>query len=367
MKKYLKSYSPYKILAISLSLILLSFSAIIFFSQLNDKSDLESAKVTELLELEDNQGLIYQNFLVRLNSQNLTINIKIPVNLPEVRSLEKGDTIYLQKVGDVEGGTEYLYTSTDRTLEFGAILVGFLAVILFVVGFKYTQDLFPSVTFLLMLVSGVFSLSTEVRFVFLSILGFMVIFTFISMIWYFEDLFIGVLSGLMIGLSLLFSVLLYSILINFTKSTEPVHFSDLFSSNSVINDFNQAKMLVIMIFTYSLLVYVFKILISKSIDYRGNLKKVTKEKLIKFTVDTVQAKVGQLLNLIFFLALGLNFLGLISEDYSIYKYIWNNSFFLSVVIDGVVAGITLIVGGYIMALITGIYLSSNTPVSKESK
>ncbi|HRO64721.1 MAG TPA: hypothetical protein PKU78_00710, partial [Candidatus Dojkabacteria bacterium] len=100
MKKYLKSYSPYKILAISLSLILLSFSAIIFFSQLNDKSDLESAKVTELLELEDNQGLIYQNFLVRLNSQNLTINIKIPVNLPEVRSLEKGDTIYLQKVGD---------------------------------------------------------------------------------------------------------------------------------------------------------------------------------------------------------------------------------------------------------------------------
>ncbi|HRP36701.1 MAG TPA: hypothetical protein PLS50_02735, partial [Candidatus Dojkabacteria bacterium] len=216
MKKYLKSYSPYKILAISLSLILLSFSAIIFFSQLNDKSDLESAKVTELLELEDNQGLIYQNFLVRLNSQNLTINIKIPVNLPEVRSLEKGDTIYLQKVGDVEGGTEYLYTSTDRTLEFGAILVGFLAVILFVVGFKYTQDLFPAVTFLLMLVSGVFSLSTEVRFVFLSILGFMVIFTFISMIWYFEDLFIGVLSGLMIGLSLLFSVLLYSILINFT-------------------------------------------------------------------------------------------------------------------------------------------------------
>jgi hypothetical protein len=367
MNKYLKNISPYKLLAIFLSLILLSFSGFIFFSQINDKSDLVSAKVTEILELEDNQGLIYQNFLIRLTLENITINIKIPVNLPEVRALEKGDTIYLQEVGDAENVDEYLYTSTDRTLEFGAILVGFLAIILMVVGFKYTQDLFPAVTFLVLLVSGVFSLSTEVRFVFLSILGFMVIFTFISMVWYFEDLFLGILSGFMIGVSLLFSVLLHSILINFTKTTQPVNFSDLFGTNSVINDLDQAKLMVIMIFTYSLLVYVFKVLISKSLGYRKGLKKVTKEKLIKFTVDTIQAKVGQLLNLIFFLALGLNFLGLISEDYSVYKYIWNNSFFLSVVIDGVVAGITLIVGGYIMALITGIYLATNTQHSKAQK
>lgn len=367
MKKYIKSYSPYKILAISLSIILLGFTSFVFFSQLNDKSSLVSAKVTELLELEDNQGLIYQNFLVRLNSENLTVNIKVPVNLPEVRALEKGDTIYVQKVGDVESGVEYLYTSSDRTLEFGAILVGFLAIILLIVGLKYTQDLFPAVTFLVLLVSGVFSLSTEVRFVFLSILGFMVIFTFISMIWYFEDLFLGMLSGLMIGVSLLFSVLLQSILINFTKSTEPVHFSDLFSKNTVINDFDQAKLLVIMIFTYGLLVYIIKALLTKSIDYSRSLKKITKEKLIKFTVDTIQAKVGQLLNLVFFLALGLNFLGLISEDYSVYKFIWNNSFFLSVVIDGVVAGTTLIVGGYLMALITGIYLAKFTPNSKAEK
>ena len=367
MKKYLKTCSPYKILAVALSIIILSFSAFIFISQLNNKNNLESAKVTEILELEDRQGLIYQNFLVRLVSENLTINIKIPVNLPEVRALEKGDIIYLQKVGDTENGVEYLYTSTDRSLEFGAILVGFSAIILLVIGFKYTQDLFPAVTFLVLLVSGVFSLSTEVRFVFLSILGFMVIFTFISIIWYFEDLFLGIISGGMIGVSLLFSVLLHSLLINFTKSNAPVLFSDLFSTNSVINDFDQAKLLVIMIFTYSMLVYVFKILIKKTLDYRNSLKKITREKLIRFTVDTVQAKIGQLLNLIFFLALGLNFLGLISEDYSVYKYIWNNSFFMTVVIDGVVAGITLIVGGYIMALITGVYHASNTQSVKDSK
>lgn len=356
MKKLFKQISPYKFLAISLCFILLLFSLVIFVSQFSDKNNLEKAKITEILELEDRQGLIYQNFLVKLHSENYTTKIKIPVNLHEVRVLEKGDTIFLQKVGSADEGIEYVYTSTDRTFEFGAILLGFLLVILFVVGVRHIQNLFPAVIFLILLVSGVFNLSTEVRFVFLSILGFMVIFTFVSIIWYFEDLFLGMISAIMVGMSLIFSVLLHTILINFTQSSEPLEFTDLLSTNSVIVEFEQAKLLVIMIITYSLLVYVINKLISKAIDYRNGLKKVTKEKLIKHTVDQTQNLIGQMLNLIFFLALGLNFLGLISEDYSLYKYIWNNSFFLSVVIDGVVVGITLIVGGYLMALLTAIYV-----------
>lgn len=367
MKKLFSQLSPYKALALILTLLLLFFSIFVFYTNLSNKNDLVKAKVTEILELEDDQGLIYQNFLVRINAQNLTVKIKIPVNLSEVRNMEKGDSIYLQMIEETAGVGEYIYASTDKTLEFGMVLVGFLFIIISILGVRNLQNLFPAIIFLVLLVAGMFSLSTEVRFVFLSILGFLIILSFISMLWFYEDLFLGVISSLFIGLSLIFSVLLHTILINYTNSAEPIQFTELFGTKSVINDFDQAKLLVGMIFSYGLLVHVYDHLIKSMKKYKSEIKKVTKHKFIKFAVDTVQVKISRLLNLVFFLALGLNFLGLVSEDYAMFKYIWNNSFFISVVIDGVVAGITLIVGGYVMALILAIYLSKTDSVEPNKK
>jgi len=354
MKKLEKHLSVYRILAIVLTAVLVGFSVFVFFSQVSQKSNLEKAKITEVLQIQDDQGLIYQNFLVSLKSGQ-QVQVRVPINLPEVRGLEVGDHIFLQQITGSEFTTEYRYASADRTVEFLTILILFTIIVFIVVGIKPTNSIYPALVFLTLVIAGVFTLSTEIRYVFLSILGFMMIISLISILWFYQDLVLSVAVSLIVSFSLLFSVLLYTLLINYTKAAEVVHFGELFGQQSLVYDYDQARLLATMIFVYGLILNLVVNIIKAAKEYLKTHKKASRFNMIKFNVESVQHQIAQMLNLIFFLALGLNFLGLVSEDYAPYKFIWNNSFFLGVVIDGVVVALTLIVAGYITALFMGMY------------
>lgn len=354
MKKLKNHLSVYRVLAIVLTVVLIGFAALVFYSQTSGKSNLERARIIEVLQIQDDQGLIYQNFLVSLPT-NEQIQVRVPLNLPEVGSFEVGDYIFLQKITGSEFTTEYRYASADRTFEFVTILIVFMIVVFIVVGIKPTNSIYPALVFLTLVLAGVFTLSTEIRYVFLSILGFMTIISLISILWFYQDLVLSIVVSLIVSFSLLFSVLLYTLLINFTKAAEVVHFGELFGQQSLIYDYDQARLLAAMIFVYGLVINLIVNIIKAAKEYLKTHKKAARFNIIKFNVESVQHQIAQMLNLIFFLALGLNFLGLVSEDYSPYKFIWNSSFFLGVVIDGVVVALTLIVAGYITALFVGMY------------
>lgn len=365
MKRFSKHLSPHRILAIVLTVVLFGFALFVFYSQVADKGNLEKAKITEVLQLEDEQGLIYQNFLVYLYSNESSLQVRVPVNLPEVRGFEVGDVFYLQQSGSDEFAGEYHYASADRSLEFLLILTIFVVLIFIVLGTKPLVTIFPSITFLVLILAGVFNLSPEIRFVFLSILGFMAIISLISILWFYQDLVLGLISALVVIITLLFSVLLQTLLVNYTNSSETIRFEDIFSRQSLVYDYSQAKLLVTMIFVFGLVLNLMINLIKQSKEYVKAHKKTSRYSLIKFNVGVVQSQTGQILNLIFFLALGLNFMGLISEDYSNYKFIWNNSFFFGVIIDGIVAATGLIVGGYIMSLLVSVYHAGRKKLSSE--
>lgn len=362
MKKIANKIGVHRGLAIILSAILLIFCLIIFFSQTIDKSQLKSAKVAEVLQIQDEQGLVYQNFLVS-NNEGSQIQVRIPINLPEVRGLQVGDKIYLEEFAGGEYGTEYRFASVDRSLEFLIILGLFIIVIFIVVGVNPSYSMYPAIAFLILILSGIYTINTEVRYIFLSTLGFMMIISVIHTLWYYKDLILGIIVSLIVGFSLFFGVLLHTLLINFTNSSELIRFWDLFGTQSLVYEYEQARILVTAIFIFGLILSLTVNIISSTEKYIAKHKKLSGFKMTKFGVESVQNKIAQMLNMIFFLALGLNFIGLISEDFTPYKFIWDNSFFLGVVIDGIVAAISLIVAGYLMALFISLYykrLTKNT-------
>ncbi len=355
MEKLKKQMSVYRIFAVALTAVILVFAAVVFFSQAFEKSHLVRARIVEVLQIQDDQGLIYQNFLVSLD-HSPQVQVRVPLNLPEVSGLGAGDYMYLQEVMSGEDSVEYRYASTDRSFEFAIILILFIVVVFVVVGIRPVNSVYPALVFLFLLITGVFTLSTEVRYVFLSILGFMTIISLIGFLWFYQDLSLGLLVSLIVSFSLLFSMILYTLLINFTQTTEMISFVDLFSDQSLVYDYDKARLLASMIFVYGMLLNLISNIVGSAKEYLKTHKKASRFSLIKFNVESVQQKIAELLNLVFFLALGLNFLGLVSEDYAPYKFVWNSSFFLGVVIDGVVVAVSLIVAGYVTSLLTAIYL-----------
>lgn len=355
MKKKFKEYlSLYRILALFLTVIIVGFSFFVFFVQTTKKGKLEKAKIVEVLQIQDDQGLIYQNFLISLG-ENLQVPISIPLNLPETSSLKVGDYIYVQKV-EGDSMLSYRYASSDRTMEFLAILLLFMIILFVVLGSKSIKSIYTSVVFLTLVISGVFTINSEIRYAYFSIIGFMTILSMISVLWLYQDLVLSIISAVTVSFSLLFSSLLYILLINFTRASDIIEFTDLLGRQSLIYDYNQARLLASMIFVYGVILNLVINIIKNTHKYLDTHKKATRFTLIKSNVELIQTKISQMLNLIFFLALGLNFLGLVSEDYSNYKFIWNNSFFLGVMIDGIVVAVTLIVMGYLTVLFTSIYL-----------
>ncbi len=354
MKEFKEYLSGYRILAIVLTAVLIGFSVFVFFSQVSQKSMLEKAKIVEVLQIQDDQGLVYQNFLVLLRSGQ-QVQVRVPISMPEVRGLEVGDSLFLQRVSGDESIIEYRYASADRMVEFLVIIALFAIVILVIVGIRPIDSIYPAMVFLILVIAGVFTLSTEIRYTFLSILGFMMIISLINILWLYQDLVLSISVSLIMTFVLLFSVLLYILLINYTRVTEVVRFEELLGKQSLIYDYDQARLLASMIFVYGLILNLVISIIKKAKEYLKTHKKASRFSMIKFNVESVQYQIAQMLNLIFFLALGLNFLSLVSEDYTQYKFIWNNSFFLGVVIDGVVVALTLVVAGYITALFMGIY------------
>lgn len=365
MKRLEKHLSVYRIFAIALTAVILLFALIVFFSQVQEKSHLEKSKIVEVLQIQDDQGLIYQNFLVSLNDDR-QIQVRVPLNLPEVSGLEVGDHMFLQRISSSENPIEYRYASVDRTFEFTVILLAFILVVFVVVGIKPVNSVYPALVFLMLFVAGVFTVSTEVRYVFLSILGFMTIISLVGVLWFYQDITLGLLVSITVGFSLLFSLLLYTLLINFTQTTEIINFSDLFSTQSLVYDYDKARLLAAMIFVYGLVLNLIFGIVRSAKEYLKTRKKASRFSVVKFSVESVQLQIAEMLNLVFFLALGLNFLGLVSEDYAPYKFVWNSSFFLGVVIDGVVVAITLIVAGYLTALLAGIYLQQKNKSEKTS-
>jgi hypothetical protein len=354
MKAIVNKIGMHRTLAVILTVVLLLFSLVVFLSQTFNKSQLKSAKIAEVLQIQDEQGLIYQNFLVTINEGN-QIQVRIPINLPEVRGLQVGDRIYLEEFTGGEYGTEYRFASVDKSLEFLTILGLFIIVIFIVVGVNPSYSMYPAMAFLILILSGVYTINTEVRYIFLSTLGFMMIISIIHTLWYYKDLVLGLIVSMIVGFSLFFGVLLHTLLINFTHSSELIRFWDLFGQQSLVYEYEQARILVTAIFIFGLILSLTVNIISSSEKYISNHKNLSSFKMTKYGVESVQNKMAQMLNMIFFLALGLNFIGLISEDFTPYKFIWDNSFFLGVVIDGIVAAISLIVAGYLLALFISLY------------
>lgn len=355
MKKLSKVIDPYRVMAIVILAILLTFVATVFFHQTKEKTNLQSAEILEVLELEDDQGLIYQNLLVSLEGYETRIQVQVPLNLPEVKSLEKGDSIYLQEIGTEEIGLQYRYASTDKTIEFVVILIVFGLFLLIVLGPKPIYNLIPAVCFLIFVVAGVFNVSPEIRIVFLTVIGLMAIVTLVSVLWFFRDLLLSVITSIIMVFTVIFVILLHILLVNYTNSSEVLHFQEIFSRDYLVYDFSQAKLLVMMIVTFGLVLHLILGLIGALHEYLKTHKSSSSKNLIKFCVQEIQKEAGKLLNLVFFIALGLNFLGLVSEDFSLYNFVWNNSFFLGVMIDGVVSAASLIVGGYVFGLAAGLY------------
>ncbi len=355
MKKFREVLDPYRTLALVIIIILTVFICTVFIYQSKSKVDLQKAKVLEVLEVVDDQGLIYQNFLVSLEDQETKVQVQVPLSLPEVKSLHKGDTIYLQQIGDEATGVPYRYSSTDQTLKFFLILLIFCVFLIVVLGLKPLFHLFPASFFLIFLSTGVFNVSGEIRVVFISLLGLMIIVSFIFILWVHRDILLSILSALAILFSSIFAILLYILLINFTNTSEIVNFQQLFSKDLLIYDFSQAKVLGIVIIYYGLSLSLINKLIDECKSYLKDRKKTTRYKIIKYNLNKVQIELGKLLNLVFFLVLGLNFLGLVGEDLSAYNYVWNSSFFLGLIIDCIATACTLVVLGYIFGLFLALY------------
>lgn len=361
MKKFSKVLDPYRILAFVILSILLTFVITVFIHQTQEKTNLQSARILEVLELEDDQGLIYQNLLVSLEGYETRIQVQVPLNLPEVKSLEKGDSIYLQEIGTDETGLQYRYASTDKTLEFIVVLVGFGLFLLVVIGLKPLYHLLPAVCFLVFIIAGVFNVSPEIRIVFLTIIGLMAIVSLVTILWFFKDLLLTVLTTVVVVFTVIFVILLHILLVNYINSSEVLHFQEIFSRDYLVYDFSQAKLLVMMIVTFGLIMNQVLNLTSALLEYLKTHNNPSRKNLIKFCVQEIQKDAGKLLNLVFFIALGLNFLGLVSEDFSLFNFVWNNSFFLGVMIDGVVAAVSLIVGGYVYGLAVSLYYDWKLP------
>lgn len=366
MKKANKVFDPYRWLAIIILSILLAFVSTVFLHQSRGKTNLQSAEILEVLELEDDQGLIYQNLLVSLKGYETRIQVQVPLNLPEVKSLENGDNIYLQEIGTEETGLQYRYASTDKTIEFILILVVFGLFLLIVLGPKPIYNLLPAVCFLVFILAGVFNVSPETRIVFLTVIGLMAIVSLVSALWFFKDLLLSVVTSVVMVFTVVFVILLHILLVNYTNSSEVLHFQEIFSRDYLIYDFSQAKLLVMMIVTFGLVLNLVFNLIGSLDEYLKTHKSPKSKNLIKFCVGVIQKEVGRLLNLVFFIALGLNFLGLVSEDFSLYNFVWNNTFFLGVMIDGVVSAVALIVGGYVFGLAISLYYDWKLPQKDES-
>jgi hypothetical protein len=166
---------------------------------------------------------------------------------------------------------------------------------------------------------------------------------------------------MVIVFTVVFVILLHILLVNYTNSSVVLHFQEIFSRDYLVYDFSQAKLLVMMIVTFGLVLNLILNLTGSLHEYLKTHKRPTSKNLIKFCVEEIQKEAGKLLNLVFFIALGLNFLGLVSEDFSLYNFVWNNSFFLGVMIDGVVSAVALIVGGYVFGLAVSLYYDWKLP------
>lgn len=363
--KFNYSLSSVRLLAILLSLFLVVFAGYVFITQ-SSSSDLVNAKIVEILELEDDQGIIYQNYLVSISDSEQK-QIQIPLNLPEVRDLDKGDRIYLERSSLNGNEIEYKFASTDKTFQFIALLVVFGTLILVILGISPLKNLFPAMVFLVLIAAGVFNLSLETRYVFLSMLGFMAIISLISVLWYFEDIILGMITSMVVVITLIFSLVLYALLLSFTGSADSVAISELLTDSSLVYEFAQAKLLVVMILSFGLLISLMLKIVKSAIDYVKKKKNIGKFNLIKYVVEQVQLNVGDMLNIIFFLALGLNFTGLVSEDFSRYRFVWNNSFFLGIVVDGIVIGSVLLIGGYVLSLVVSLYLERKDSLKPAKK
>ncbi|MEI7579979.1 MAG: hypothetical protein WCJ58_08190, partial [bacterium] len=149
----------------------------------NTESRPPIAKVTKLIEIQNDGGFYYQLAEVKLKDQDATVTIRITLSEPKLEKINIGDQIYLSQTNTTQGEV-YSFAGFRRIVNLQWIILIFLVLLLIMLGRAGIKYVIAALLLAMMIFSGTFTFLVLHYNVYLVVFSMLGIIAFSSILFY---------------------------------------------------------------------------------------------------------------------------------------------------------------------------------------
>lgn len=354
-------FSREKLLMAVVFFIILVWGITVFFSRNND-SQLKLARITEIGSLQNDGGLFYQNTTATLEDNSLKVKawfpLRIPLKDPQLEKIRVGESVYVKEVQTSNADitvTSYVFTGFSRTNLLFWIMLIFLTFVVVMLGVQGLKYILPAILMAMIVVSGNISslLTGDNSYLFAFVILIAIAFASISL----------QVKNMKIALIVSFSqaaTLLLILLINIVLF-EKLFLSELFYNNLNFLDLNfyvywRTLNTAIIFISFGAIINATLDVAKGMITHKENVPGVAIVSLIKEGIRHHQYAVARIINVLFFVFLGLMFVQFVNFPKEKYMYFWDDPDIVHLLLLFINSATAALLVGPITAIITAIFL-----------